>query len=358
MKALAPEVILLLNIVRVTGSCQEGDDYVYSATQVEAQRCSDDKFFYYTSQFLNESTCLVSETFEEGLCWWDTTVESHCLEAEECLWLEDNVAGGACYCAETDTCSNCDGQTQGPSYTVFDCPEDCKVFYVGCPSNYCNCFGECAPAEELNCSDPVDPHCYSWYTDSPSEAPTFAPTSPQSVYWGCKLCCFGESKIHSTTSSVAQALGLDDNKVKIKSYTMVSLGGRRRTEVDQQWDIVYQIGLEEEDSTGDMIDTLGNAEVLDKIGEYMSTDLDIELESIETTTLSETDPTAVRSSSPSSSMGATIGGIIGALACLLVFGYAGYRLYMFRKMRQFNIDTDRMTADGLCPVGDDDVTNL
>jgi len=351
MKTLVLKVMLFLNLVRVTGRCEEGHAYIFSANQVESQRCTDDKLFYYTSRYANQSFCTASNTINEGYCWWDTTAESHCLHSEECLWLDDNVAGGACYCAKTDTCDNCNGHTPSPSYESFDCPEGCKVFYVGCPSMYCNCFGECASASDLGCSDPVDPHCHTWYTDNPT---VVAPTFPKLVHWGCKLCCFAEYKIWSTTSSIASALWLDDNQVKIKRYEMVEQGNRRRSEVDQQWEIEYEIGLEEEDSAEEMINNLEDPIVLNTIQQYIGRDVDIVLEPIETTYLSVTFATTT---SPSNSMGGIIGGIIAALVAVVVFGFLGYRLYIRRKFSQ-KVDTASMTATGLCPVKDDEVTNL
>jgi len=349
MNILVLEVMLLLNIIRVAGTCPEGDEYIFSANEVECQRCSDDKLFYYTLHYANETFCIDSESEDEGYCWWDTTVESHCLHSEECLWLDDNVAGGTCYCAETNDCEVCNGQTPTPSIlTSFECPEDCKVYYVGCASTYCNCFGECGAAWELGCINPSNPHCHTWYTHRPTDVPTISPTSVKSVYWGCELCCFGESKIHITTSSVAGALNLDENKVKVKSYKQIGSGGRRVTEVDQQWEIVYQIGLEEEDSTEDMITSLEDSDVLNSIAQYISTDLEIELETIETTSLGEDDPTAPSTTSDSS--GTMIGGIIGALVALVLAIFVGYKLYIARKMKKFEVDTKRMTSEGLSPV--------
>lgn len=275
-------------------------------------------------------------------------MESHCLDSGECLWLDDNVLGGVCYCAETDQCEVCNGQTPAPTYSGFECPKDCKVYYVGCASMYCNCFGNCSSAAELGCKNPFNPHCHIWYTDYPTANPSpLIPTFPKSVYWGCRLCCLMEREINRTILPVAGVLELNHNVVKIKSYKMVSLGSK----VDQQWEILYVIGLEEEESTGDIISNLKLPAVLNNISEYISRELDIQLEPIDTTYLGEDDPTTnTKTLSSYNSTGATVGGIIGGLCVLCLFVFVIYRKLQMNKIK--------MAIEELYPAEEYDDTAL
>jgi len=323
-------MMLLLSIVRVAGTCEGDDGYFYSANQIEIQRCSDEKYFYYTSRFENETFCPQLDSSNPGICWWDTSVESHCLDSEECVWLNDNIPGGACYCSVSTDCEDCSGKTPGPTFssTAFECPDDCKVYYVGCVGMYCNCFGECADPVDLGCANPVNPGCHTWITTSQSEVPTLSPTPAKAVYWGCKLCCFTENLLEDTTSAIAQALGLFNHQVKISRFAQFF--GRRRSEADPAWEIIYEIGLEASDSTEALMTSLENAEVLNSIKVSMNAALGIELQNIETTSLSENQPTDA--SSKSDSMGATIGGIIGGIAGVLLLCFVCYRFYIIKKL--------------------------
>lgn len=362
MKISLMPMISLLIIAKVAGDCSTGVEYFYSANQIEIQRCADEKYFYYTGRYENETVCVQSDSVNPGICWWDTTVESHCLDTEECLWLGDNIPGGACYCAVSTDCDDCVDKTPGPTFssTAFECPDTCKVYYVGCVGMYCNCFGECAEPAELGCEDPVNPGCHTYITSDPSGLPTSSPTPAKAVYWGCRTCCLAENLLSSTTSAIAQVLGLFNHQVKISSYSLV--GGRRRaTESDSEWDIVYEIGLDESDSTETIKSSLENTDVLTSIVEAISTELGFELNNIETTSLSENQPTYTPTaigSAKSDSMGTTIGAIIGALVAICMLSFACYRLYIWRKLNKFQPNTKQMTKDGLHPVSSDDLTYI
>merc|ERR1719494_523885 len=97
-------IVLTVELLHVFGTCDDGDEWVFSDNLIESERCSDNKHFIYTQRYENETDCSGSNTLEEGICWWDTTVESHCLESEECVWLDDNIDQGICYCTVTTDC--------------------------------------------------------------------------------------------------------------------------------------------------------------------------------------------------------------------------------------------------------------
>jgi len=349
-------MVLLVSIFRVAGTCQGDDEYSYSDNQIEIQRCSDDKYFYYTSQYANETVCLQSDSLNPGICWWDTSVESHCLQTEECVWLTNNIPGGACFCSESTDCEHCEGKTPGPTFSEFQCPQDCKVYYLGCVGMYCNCFGGCASPEDLGCSDPFNDHCYTYITKSPTEQPTMIPTPPKKAYWGCKLCCMAENLISATTAPIAQALNLQSHQVRVSSHTKFD-GRRRLSEGESEWEILYEIDLEGDESIDDL--NLEDTDVLNSVKESINAALDIELQDIETTSFGENqptyEPTAV-ASSKSDSTGAIIGGIVGGLGAVILLGFACYRMYL-RKMlgSKFQLNTAVMTAEGLHPVGSDDI---
>jgi len=361
MKVSLMPMISLLIITRVAGDCSAGDEYSYSANRIEIQRCADDMYFYYTGRYENVTVCVASESLNPGVCWWDTTVESHCLDSEECLWVEDNIPGGACYCAVSTDCDECVDKTPGPTAPENVCPENCKVYYTGCPGEVCNCVGQCVWPMDLGCVDPVDAKCLTYFTSQPSQLPTLSPTPAKAVYWGCKMCCIAENLLSSTTSAVAQSLGLFNHQVKISSYSLV--GGRRRlSESGSEWDIVYEIGLDESDSTETIKSKLEDTDVLNSVVEAIGTELGYELNSIETTSLSENQPTytptAIDGAKESTSMGPMIGGIVGALLAVIILSFACYRLYIWRKLNKFQPDTKQMTAEGLHPVSSDDLAYI
>merc|ERR1712096_10229 len=148
---------------------------------------------------------------------------------------------GACYCAESYNCPTC-ADTPAPTISaeIFECPESCKVYYQGCVGMYCN--------------------------------------------------CFDESLIESTTTSVETALGLDDGTVKVKSYMQVTR--RRRRLLDEvEWEIMYEIGLDESQSSEWLMADLKKQSILSSIATSISADLNINLQKIETTSVGEDDPT-------------------------------------------------------------------
>jgi len=352
-------MVLLVSIFRVAGTCQGDDEYFYSESQIEVQRCSDDKYFYYTSKYENDTFCLQSDSLNPGSCWWDTTLESHCLQSEECVYLTDNIPGGACYCSESTDCEDCQDKTPGPTFSGADseCPQDCKVYYLGCVGMYCNCFGGCSLPENLGCTEPVNPGCYTWITKYPTVVPTSVPTPTPTkrAYWGCKLCCMAENMINATTTPIAEALNLKSHQVKVSSYTRFD-GRRRLSDADSEWEILYELDLVGDESTEDL--KLEDADVLTSVKESISAALNIELQDIETTSLGENQPTSapVAASSKSDSTGAIIGGIVGGLAAVILLGFAGYRLFVLHKLRnKFQPNTAVMTAEGLHPVGSDEI---
>lgn len=283
-------MMLFSTLTWIGGTCEKADAYIYSDSHAEALRRSDDKHYFYTSQYANRTLCKDSDSLDKGACWWDTTIESHCLDSRECVWLDNNIAGGSCYCAETKHCKACDGKIADPvvTSTSFDCPAGCRVYYVGCSGKYCNCFGECDTAKVLGCSNPVNPECYSWYTKPPTVMPTQSlATLAQSVYWGFKICCFKKNMIGSITSSVVVGLDLDKFLVNILSYKQISTNIRSDAPLAKEWEIVYQIGLNESDSSEDLIARLEDSNVLNSIAKQISANLGIQLESMVTTSVGE-----------------------------------------------------------------------
>jgi len=359
MKISLMPIISLLIITRVAGDCSAGDMYVYSANLIEIKRCFDEMFFYYTDKYENETVCVQSDTLNPGVCWWDTTFESHCLDSEECIWIVDDIPGGACYCGVSTDCDECVDKTPGPTSSgeVYQCPENCKVYRTGCPeAEYCNCVGGCVWPMEGGCPDPVNPGCLTYFNIQ-----TPAPTPAKTVYWGCRMCCLAQNLLSSTTSAVAQILGLFNHQVKISSSSLI--GGRRRlSESGSEWDIVYEIGLEESDSTETVKSKLEDAEILSTIVEAISTELGFQLNNLETTSLSENQPTytptAVEGAKSSDSMGPMIGAIIGALVAVLILSFGCYKLYIWRKLNKFQPNTAQMTQEGLHPVSSDDLAYI
>jgi len=346
-------MIALLIITRVAGDCSGGAGYFYSANLIEIQRCVDEMYFYYTGRLENETSCVQPVDY----CWWDTSFESHCLDSEECIWIEDNIPGGACYCSVSTDCDTCVDKTPGPTYSgaVFECPENCKVYYSGCPGQFCNCVGECV--WPYGCSSPVNPGCHTYFTPT---TPTASPTPAQAVYWGCKMCCLAENLIPHTISAVARILDLFNYQVKVKSYSQV--GGRRRlTDSGSEWGIVYEIGLEMSDSTASIKSKLQDTGILNTIQQAISDELGIELDDLETTSLSENEPTyspTTDGAKMSDSPGTMIGAIIGALVAVVLLSFACYRLYIWKKLKKFQPDTAQMTAEGLHPVASDDLAYI
>jgi len=364
MKISLMPMISLLIITRIAEDCSSGAEYIYSANLIEIKRCADVMFFYYTDKYENETVCVQSDSLNPGVCWWDTTFESHCLDSEECIWIEDDIPGGACYCGVSTDCDECDDKTPGPTASgdIFQCPENCKVYHTGCPgAEYCNCVGGCVWPLEGGCADPVNPGCLTYYTPPPSGLPTSSPTPAKAVYWGCRMCCVAENLLSSTTSAVAQTLGLFNHQVKIASYSL--FGGRRRlSESGSEWDIVYEIGLDESDSTETVKSKLEDTEILNTVVEAISTELGFDLNNLETTSLSENQPTytptAVEGAKKSDSMGTMIGAIIGALVGVLILIFACYKLYIWRKLDKFQPNEDQMTKEGLHPVSSDDLAYI
>jgi len=350
-------MLLLVSIFRVAGTCQEDGEYIYSENQIEVKRCMNDELFYYTSKYENETACLQSDTLNPGFCWWDTSVESHCLKSQECVYLYDNIPGGACYCLESTDCHECGLATPAPTFSSseFQCPQDCKVYYLGCAGKYCNCFGQCTLPENLGCMEPVNPGCYTWITKRPTDLPTSSPTVPKKAYWGCKLCCMAKNLINATTTPIAQALNLKSHQVKVSDYTKFE-GRRRLSDADSEWEILYELDLVGDESTEDL--KLEDADVLTSVKESISAALNIELQDIETTSIGENQPTSapVAASSKSDSTGAMIGGIVGGLGAVILLGFACYRIYVWKKLgTKFQPNTAVMTAEGLHPVGSDEI---
>jgi len=204
---------------------------------------------------------------------------------------------------------------------------------VGCVGMYCNCFGECADPMELGCADPVSPGCHTWITRYPTEVPTSSPTPGNVVYWGSKVCCFAENQITDTTSLVAQVLSLFNNQVKITNYKQFG----ESTEAGLEWEIIYEIVLEESDSTEAIMTSLEDEDVLNSVKESISTYLGIELQSIETISLSENLPTYAPTELTAvkyDQMGASIGEIIGVIAAIVLLSIVCYRFCIWKKLSE------------------------
>jgi len=140
-------------------------EYLFSESGTETERCSDGKDFFYTDRYMNETFCSNSAEIDREKCWWDTSIESNCIESSECVWLTNRVEQGMCYCSHADTCSACKPQTPAPTinkaYSL--CPDKCEVYYLGCVGMYCKCWGECTSSAEAGCSEPVNAGCHSYF---------------------------------------------------------------------------------------------------------------------------------------------------------------------------------------------------
>merc|ERR1711920_1202828 len=123
------------------------------------------KLFFYTDRYQNETFCSNSARVDNGECWWDTSVESNCLESTECVWLTNSAEQGVCYCAHSARCGACEHQTPAPTVNIAtsQCPDKCQVFYLGCVGMYCKCFGKCTSSAEAGCSEPINAGCHSYY---------------------------------------------------------------------------------------------------------------------------------------------------------------------------------------------------
>jgi len=139
--------------------------YVFSESETETERCRDGKMFFYTDRYKNETFCSNSATVDDGECWWDTSVESNCLESTECVWLTNSAEQGVCYCSHSARCEACEHQTPAPTVNIASsqCPDKCQIYYLGCVGMYCKCFGECTSSAEAGCSEPVNAGCHSYY---------------------------------------------------------------------------------------------------------------------------------------------------------------------------------------------------
>merc|ERR550534_2160075 len=302
---------MFYNLLGVVGtSCVDGEGYIYSNENWNVQRCRDNKEFFYTELYENMTTCSNSWYVDEGACWLDTSVESHCLESSECIWLSDVSWEGLCYCSESIACPICNDQTPAPTYdtSTSNCPDNCKLWYLGCVGMYCNCRGECSASENFGCTNPVGASCFLWYTDNPSPWPTPVPivlpismpteqptTKPSSateyVSWGTKLCCIEEVVISWTIPGVAAALGVPNEQVAITNYALAArrreLDSARRREGGESWDIDYAIELIDpsETTTDDLIANIQDDNFLDSVADMIGSQLDVILEQLETTSL-------------------------------------------------------------------------
>jgi len=145
--------------------CGMDVEYVFSESETETERCSDGKNFFYTDRYKNETFCSNSATVDDGECWWDTSVESNCLESTECVWLTNSADQGVCYCSHSARCESCQHQTPAPTVNIAtsQCPDKCQVYYLGCVGMYCKCFGECTSSAEAGCNEPINAGCHSYY---------------------------------------------------------------------------------------------------------------------------------------------------------------------------------------------------
>jgi len=140
-------------------------EYVFSESEIVTERCRDGKEFFYTNRYKNETFCSNSNTIDDGECWWDTSMESNCLESTECVWLTNSAELGMCYCSESASCKACEHQTPAPTVNPasFQCPDKCEVYYLGCIGMYCKCIGECTDSVDAGCSEPINAGCHSYY---------------------------------------------------------------------------------------------------------------------------------------------------------------------------------------------------
>jgi len=140
-------------------------EYLFSESGTETERCSDGKDFFYTDRYKNETFCSNSAEIDGEKCWWDTSIESNCLESSECVWLTNRVEQGMCYCSHADKCKACKHQTPAPTINKVNslCPDKCEVYYLGCVGMYCKCWGECTSSAEAGCSEPVNAGCHSYF---------------------------------------------------------------------------------------------------------------------------------------------------------------------------------------------------
>jgi len=140
-------------------------EYVFSESEMEIERCRDGKDFFYTDRYKNETFCSNSASIDDGECWWDTSVESNCLESTECVWLTNSAEQGVCYCSHSDKCKACEHQTPAPTVNIAtsQCSDKCEIYYLGCVGMYCKCFGECTSSAVAGCSEPINARCHSYY---------------------------------------------------------------------------------------------------------------------------------------------------------------------------------------------------
>jgi len=160
-------------------TCENGAKYTYTNDFTEVKLCGNGKRFIYTDRYENKTSCINSATTETDYCWWDTTMQSNCLESSECVWLTEKIDQGLCYCSVSTTdCEACYRQTPAPTVNTATslCPNNCKKYYLGCVGMYCDCLRGCTSPEEAGCSAPVNAGCYIYYTNSSSPSPTNSPT--------------------------------------------------------------------------------------------------------------------------------------------------------------------------------------
>jgi len=294
MRTQVLDMILLFNILRVCGTCEEGDEYIFSENQVEAQRCIDEKYLYAT----NNRSCLERENKYHLHCKWNTTISQWCAHTEECVWLNHNTIEDVCYCAES---SDCDAFCHNHSSIRYECPENCRIIW-GCFGVSCSCgFGGCDHPEESGCRNPVDANSHT-------------------ITWGVALdvfdCCFPEELIKNTTSSVVKVLGLNDDQVTVKEY-------RNETFSGPYWFILYTIELGGGEFSWEIMEDLDYGSRLTSIQRQIENDLKINDVYLETFCLGldENDPrdksasseSASSESASSDSTGTTVGIIIGVL---------------------------------------------
>jgi len=113
-------------------------------------------------------------------------------------------------------------------------------------------------------------------TQSPSYLPATAPRNPTAVVtWMLSLCCLKVSDVVCTENSVAVLLGVPEDAVTLRSWTLIPFD-RRRTDsddLDEAWDVTYDIEAESDDAANKIVEAVSSSDTTSALEDQIMEDI-------------------------------------------------------------------------------------
>merc|ERR1719193_61840 len=113
-------------------------------------------------------------------------------------------------------------------------------------------------------------------TQSPTYLPATAPTNPTAVVtWMLSLCCLKASDVVCTVNSVAVLLGVPEDAVTLRSWTLIPFD-RRRTDsddLDEAWDVTYDIEAESDDAANKIVEAVSSSDTTSALEDQIMEDI-------------------------------------------------------------------------------------